>query len=326
MNAADQNALLTIALLAAFADGSKGDSERAEVKRVAESLGDAQVNMASLYQDVLLKRATVGSAAAGLSSPELRQLAFELAVGVCDADGLRNDAETRFLAELGQALGLTQPQMAAPAATADALATAPLAEAGGRPAEAVASKAPASDGPVVASVADRSDAELDRMVLNYSILNGALELLPQSMASMAIIPLQMKMVYRIGKAHGFELDRGHIKDFLATAGVGLTSQYLEQAAGKLVGGLLKKVGGGFLGGLGRQATSTAFSFATTYALGQVAVRYYSGGRQLSAAMLKETFNEMLGEAKGLQGRYASEIQSKARTLDVKQLLSMVKQG
>ena len=61
---------------------------------------------------------------------------------------------------------------------------------------------------------------------------------PQSLASMAIIPLQMKMVYRIGKAHGFELDRGHIKDLLATLGVGLTSQYVEQFGRKLLGGLL----------------------------------------------------------------------------------------
>ena len=59
------------------------------------------------------------------------------------------------------------------------------------------------------------------MILNYAILNGALELLPESLATMAIIPLQMKMVYRIGKTYGFELDRGHIKDFLATAGVGI---------------------------------------------------------------------------------------------------------
>ncbi|MCK7498350.1 MAG: hypothetical protein MZW92_52755 [Comamonadaceae bacterium] len=55
------------------------------------------------------------------------------------------------------------------------------------------------------------------MILNYAILNGALELLPDSLASMAIIPLQMKMVYRIGKSYGYELDRGHVKDFLATA-------------------------------------------------------------------------------------------------------------
>ena len=62
------------------------------------------------------------------------------------------------------------------------------------------------------------EAALDKSILNYSILNGALELLPQSWASMAIIPLQIKMVYGIGKEYGVELDRGHIKEFLATLG------------------------------------------------------------------------------------------------------------
>ena len=38
-----------------------------------------------------------------------------------------------------------------------------------------------------------NEAELDKSILNYSILNGALELLPQSWASVAIIPLQVKM-------------------------------------------------------------------------------------------------------------------------------------
>jgi uncharacterized protein (DUF697 family)/tellurite resistance protein len=328
MNTADQNALLTIALLAAFADGSKGDAERAEVRRVAESLGDAQVNMAALYQDVLLKRVTVASAAAALSSPELKQLAFELAVGVCEADGLRNEAETRFLAELGQALGLSQPQIAAPAATADALATMPLEDIVGKAAEAppstVATAAAASAGPVVASVAARSDAELDKMILNYSILNGALELLPQSMASMAIIPLQMKMVYRIGKEHGYELDRGHIKDLLATMGVGLTGQYLEEIGRKVIGGLLGKVAGRMAGGLARGATGVAFSFATTYALGQVARRYYAGGRTMSAQMLKDVYASTLAQAKGLQAQYAPQIEQQARTVDVTKIVQMVR--
>jgi uncharacterized protein (DUF697 family)/tellurite resistance protein len=328
MNAADQNALLTIALLAAFADGGKGDAERAEVKRVAESLGDAQINMAALYQDVLLKRATVASAAAAVSSPELKQLAFELAVGVCDADGLRNDAETRFLAELGQALGLTQPQMAGPAATADALAVMPLEDIIGKPAGAAAATAAtaaaASAGPVVASVASRSDAELDKMILNYSILNGALELLPQSMASMAIIPLQMKMVYRIGKSHGYDLDRGHIKDLLATMGVGLTGQYLEEIGRKVIGGLLGKVAGRMAGGLARGATGAAFSFATTYALGQVARRYYAGGRTMSTQMLKDAYASTLTQAKGLQAQYAPQIEQQARTVDVSRIVQMVR--
>ncbi|MCA3220443.1 MAG: GTPase [Burkholderiales bacterium] len=331
MNTSDQNALLTIALLAAFADGSKADAERSEVKRVAESLGSAQVNMAALYQDVLLKRASVASAATALSSTDLKQLAFELAVGVCDADGLRNEAETRFLAELGQALGLTQPQIAEPAATADALATMPLEDIVGKPAvaataagAATAAAAAASAGPLVANVPARSDGELDKMVLNYSILNGALELLPQSMASMAIIPLQMKMVYRIGKAHGYELDRGHIKDLLATMGVGLTGQYLEEIGRKVIGGLLGKVAGRMGGGLARGATGVAFSFATTYALGQVAKRYYAGGRTMSTQMLKDAYASVFAQAKGLQAQYAPQIEQQARSVDVNKIVQMVR--
>ena len=38
MNAREQEAVLTIALLAAFADGNKDDREREEIKRIAESL------------------------------------------------------------------------------------------------------------------------------------------------------------------------------------------------------------------------------------------------------------------------------------------------
>ena len=162
------------------------------------------------------------------------------------------------------------------------------------------------------------------MILNYSILNGALELLPQSMASMAIIPLQMKMVYRIGKTHGYELDRGHIKDLLATMGVGLTGQYLEEIGRKVIGGLLGKVAGRMAGGLARGATGVAFSFATTYALGQVARRYYAGGRTMSTQMLKDAYASMLAQARGLQAQYAPQIEQQARTVDVGRIVQMVR--
>jgi uncharacterized protein (DUF697 family) len=173
-------------------------------------------------------------------------------------------------------------------------------------------------------VANVSDAELDKTILNYSILNGALELLPQSWASMAIIPLQIKMVYRIGKAHGVELDTGHIKEFIAAAGVGLTSQYLEQFGRKLLGGLLGKMAGKTVGKIGGTATGMAFSFATTYALGQVAKRYYAGGRAMNSGILRDTFQNLLGPAKQLQTQYLPQIQQKASTLDVTQVMSMVR--
>ena len=65
-----------------------------------------------------------------MTTPESRRLAFELAVGVCDVDGLRNEAETRFLAELGNRLGLDQPTIVETAVDADELATMPLPAAG----------------------------------------------------------------------------------------------------------------------------------------------------------------------------------------------------
>jgi len=311
MNTAEQRAILTLCLMAAFADGGKSERERAEIKRITDTLGaDGALDVSAIYQDVLLRKPDLAAVAAVIAQPDERQFAYEMAVCVCDADGATSPAEREFLGRLAQALGLDAGAAQSFTRQADALTDAPL-------------DGSALDGAIVAAVPVRA-AELDQMILNYSILNGALELLPQSLASMAIIPLQMKMVYRVGKAHGFELDRGHIKDLLATMGVGLTSQYVEQFGRKLLGGLLGKIGGGLLGGVGRATTGAAFSFASTYALGHVAKRYYAGGRTIDAAGLQQAFTAMLGEAKQLQGKYTGQIAEQARTLDVNKLLSAVR--
>ena len=68
----------------------------------------------------------------------------------------------------------------------------------------------------------------------------------------------------------------------------------------------------------------AFSFATTYALGQVAKRYYAGGRVMSAAMLRDTFQSLLGPAKKLQSEYLPQIQQKAASLDSAQIMNMLR--
>ena len=311
----EQKAIMSLVLMAAFADGTNDERERAAVKRVAESLPQAgAINVAAVYQDVLLKRASLAGAAAQLTTPETKRLAYELCVGVCDADGAQGDAERGFLSQLQTALGFTAAESASAmsfAETADALSTAPLA--------AVAAAEPAWSSSAPAS------GDRDEMVLNYAILNGALELLPDTMATMAIIPLQVKMVYRIGRSYGFELDREHIKEFLATAGVGMASQYVEQIGIRLVGRLL---GGGLLGavlrGAAGQSVSSGFSFATTYALGRLAIRYYGGGRTFSGDLLRQTYESLLTEAKGLQDQYWPAIQEKARTVDLSQLLKEVR--
>jgi uncharacterized protein (DUF697 family)/tellurite resistance protein len=312
MDTSTQRAILNIMIHAALVDGQKSESERAAIRDVAESLaGQAGgAALAGVYQDVLLKRVTLQQAIAGLRELEHRQLAYEMAVCVCDADGVQSKAEQEFLASLREAFQLAGDDPAiASAVQADTIAAAAVAAPVAAPAFAAAST---------------RDAELDKSILNYSILNGALELLPQSWASMAIIPLQVRMVYKIGKAHGVEMDQGHIKEFIATVGVGLTSQYVEQIGRKLIGGLVGKAAGKMLGGLTGAATGMAFSFATTYALGQVAKRYYAGGRVMSTELLKRSFQEMLGPAKNLQQEYLPAIRQRASTLSASEVVELVR--
>jgi tellurite resistance protein len=222
MTEAEKRAVLTLALMAAFADGAKHEREREEVRRIAEGLATEGLHLPSLYQDVLMKRISLTDVVAELKGTEAQHLAYEMAVCVCDADGAQSEAERRFLESLRAAFAMPAGAGREFDRMADSIAAAPIE---------AAAPAPGGRGAGV------DEAALDRTILNAAILNGALELLPETLSTMAIIPLQMRLVYGIGKAHGYELDSGHVKDFLATAGVGLTSQYLEQAGRKLLGGV-----------------------------------------------------------------------------------------
>ncbi len=147
-------------------------------------------------------------------------------------------------------------------------------------------------------------------------------------ASVAIIPLQVELV------------RWHSRRATASAtstpawsrssspprGVGLTGQYLEQFGRKLVGGLLlgSGAGPGWAAAWAALGTGMAMSFATTYALGQLAVRCYGGGRQMSSALLQQTYQDLLVSARQFAaGGAACEIRQQARTLDAGKVLEMV---
>jgi hypothetical protein len=121
-----------------------------------------------------------------------------------------------------------------------------------------------------------------------------------------------------------DLDASSIKAFLATAGVGLGSQMVEGFARKLIGGFGKKVGGRMAGRVAGQATGSAFSFAATYAIGQIAERYYAGGRKVAAPELKTMFQSFTTRGKELYDTHLPEIQERARTLDAGSILSMVR--
>jgi len=296
----NSESLLAICLFAAFADGEKTDEERGHIESLARELGGGDVS--SVSRRILMGRLSVDAAVGGLETRENRMLAYEMARAVCEAGGSISADEQAFLNDLRNKLALGATDAKTLDEEVDALALAPVETA--EPAGAAS---------------DQSG-----MILRYSILNGALELLPDTLATMAILPLQMKMVWRIGKAHGFELDRTSIKEFLATAGIGFGSQVIEGFARKLVGGFGRKLGGKLAGRIASEATGSAFSFASTYAIGHLAVKYYAGGRKLGGAEMKALYAPLSQQAGELHAKYLPDIQQRAKTLDPAAILNLVR--
>ena len=229
MNDPEIRAFLTIALMAALADGANDDRERAALKSLVARIGEGRIDLADVYDDVLVRKISIADAVRPLTTPETRRQAYETAVAVAAADGATSPAEGAFLRDLAAALGLPAQEAQGYVAQADAVAAA-AGVAGASGAEPVRQV----QGHVMPDA-----AALDKQIVSASVTNAALELLPESLASMAILPLQVRLVYQIGKAYGYELDQGHIKEFLATLGVGLAGQYHRavrpQAAGRIAG-------------------------------------------------------------------------------------------
>lgn len=287
MNDLDQKVIVTIALAAALADGRQDPRETTALRAVADAAGITDIE--GLARDITAGTLRPADLARQLSDDQARRLAYQTALVACHADGPPSEAEQHFLDELRTALG----QEAAPA-------VAPAAELGsGTP-----------PGP-----------ELDDMILRQSMLAAALELLPERLATMAIIPLQLRLVYLIGQRHGQQLDANQVKDLAGTFGIGAAAQVMEGVVRGVLGSLTKGIFGGAVGGAAGVAAGAAVTFASTYALGHVATQYYAQGRRLSTADLKALFARFQEEARTLFPRVQEQIQAQSKTLNLQTVLA-----
>jgi uncharacterized membrane protein YebE (DUF533 family) len=298
MQTSDSAPIVAIAVLAARADGTVDRTEQQAVDAVAARIGNPDV--AGLVKQVAEGQLSVAGLASRLSDAEARRTAYEGALAIVNADGSANDSERAFLEELRAALGLSSAEVAEATRMAGALAEAPVSGAQmGKP----------PGGPV------------DEFVLQQAILTGALEILPDRLANIAILPLQLRMVYQIGQRHGQKLDFDQIEDLAATFGLGAAAQCLESVAMKLIGGLAGGLLGGIARGASRIATGAIVTFSATYALGHVSDQYYAQGRRLSAADLKELFAKFQDDARTIYPRIEEQVRRQAGTLDLQSLLA-----
>jgi uncharacterized protein (DUF697 family)/tellurite resistance protein len=298
MNEQDREPIVTIAFLAANADGQASAEEQAQLKAVLGRLGMADLD--TVAERVAKGQLRLADVAAKLSGDDARRQAYETALAVCNADGPANEKETRFLEQLGGALGLTPAVLGSLGQGATALAGAPLAVSSSKPS---------------------SDASLDQLILRQAMITGAVELLPDRLANVVIIPLQLRLVYQIGQHYGQQLNADQIKDLLGALGIGAAAQAVEGVVRKLVRGVAGGLLGGVVGGAGGLAAGAAVSFASTYALGHAAKQYYAQGRRLSTADLRALFGRFQEEAKTIFPKVQDQIQTQAKSLNLKSLLS-----
>jgi uncharacterized protein (DUF697 family)/tellurite resistance protein len=305
MNDSDRDPIVTIALLASLADGNASAEEARQLQSSLTRLGMGKLD--GVAERVSAGQIQLADVARRLSDDEARRLAYETALVVCHADGSLNEKETAFLAELRSALGLPAEASGQLEQGAAALAGAELA-------------APAAE---VGSGKPPGDAALDQLILNQAMLTGAVELLPDRLANLVILPLQLRLVYQIGQSHGQQLDAGQIKDLAGTLGIGAAAQVMEGVVRKLLGGVGRGLFGGLIGGTAGLAAGAAVSFATTYALGHAAKQYYAQGRRLSAEDLRALFARFQDEARTLFPKLQEQIQTRSKTLNLQSLLSGV---
>ena len=306
MTPQDAETIVAIAALAAQADGHQDDAERTRIVEMAAGLGlnDRAVAEAASMAAAVERNAALARLVEQLSSPEARQAAYDTAVSVCHADGWVNPNEAAFLRTLATSLGIDSTATDATASTIHEQ--------------------------VNAKTAPQPGSDLDQFILDQAMLSAALELLPDRLASLGILPLQLRLVKQIGERHGQQLDASQVKDLVAVFGIGAAAQIMEKVVRNTLGGFVGMLGrgalGGLLGGLAGNAAGFAagasVTFATTYALGHAAEQYYAQGRTLSTADLKALFTRFQNDA----GTMFPRVEERVRALAANGNLGSVLRG
>lgn len=296
MSVDEQVAFLTLALLAVFSNGSKDERELAQLRRVLERLSPlVGSNLSLLLQDVQLKRRSIQDSVSVLR-PEDRQLAYEMAVGVCDVDGVHSDPEHRFLEDLRIALNLDVRSARTVERAADAIADLTLQP------EPVRGFAAAVDAP-------ESEA-LNQGILGAAAFCAALAQTGNPLSLLAITTMQMKMMYRVARAYGEQAARGQVKVLMTLFGAAALPQYVENFGLSIAA---------------RKTDALTTTFANTYALGQTARFYYASDLDTDHQIVQEQFEKLHRQGRVLGDVHAADIESKARTLQANELMSLLRQ-
>ncbi len=158
----------------------------------------------------------------------------------------------------------------------------------------------------------RRGAEVKSDITKYSVLSGVLGAFPVPglaiATDLAVVGVQVKLVRDIGQRWGHKIDKQAATSLLGGLGLGTGARIAVSNLAKLV-----PVWGSVVGATG--------SFASTWALGQIADKYFAGGMKTETATMKSDFKFAQEEGRTAYATHKELVDSK-RKLNEKALQSL----
>lgn len=310
MNEQSAQAIVTIASIAAMADGEHNAEEREQVAAVASRLGVTLDTV--VINDAAEAPIAAAQVARRLDDDDAREAAYRVASAVCSADGYVNTRETMFLHSLARSLDIDAAAMEADMATA------------AQAVDAWLHTEQASASGTARGTGGANAESLEEFILDQAMLTAALELLPDKIANLGIVPLQLRLVHTIGERSGAAGNGTQVRELMATLGIGIAAQVMETVVRRTLGGLGRGLLGGLFGGAAGVAAGGAVTFASTYALGHAARQYYAQDRTLSSAGLKALYNKMRADGTEMYPRVQERITRLARGNSFQSIMDSVR--
>lgn len=270
----------------AKADGKVSEEERAALESALDDLPGS-----SDLKRFLDESPAFDAALGEISSPAARDQLWQSACGLVHADGVASAEEQKLLDRMRAAFAIDEQK---------ASATRRLIE------ETKDTVLPSNIQAV--SDPEKRQKEIDEDILKYSVLSAVLGAFPVPglaiATDLAIVALQVKLVRDVGQYWGHTVDKQAAKTLLAGLGLGTGARIAVSNLAKLV-----PVWGSAFG--------AASAFATTWALGKIAHRYFESGKKADVKDLRKELKKMQATGKEEYARQKETIAAKQKASEAK---------
>ncbi len=284
MAISDQEAVASLKVLVsvAKADGVIAPEEREAIEAALEGVTLEGATRQSLFEEDI----DLSAELAKLQSDEAKEQAYSSAYSLAYADGECHPDEQKMLDQIKQALNVGDEKVTL------------LQRIYGETKDTVLlSNIKKIDDP------EKRAKEVKEDILKYSIGAGVLGAFPipgiAIATDLAAVAIQIKMVRDVGMYYGFELGNKDAKGLLGAVGLGTGARIAVNNLAKFVPGW----------GVAFAITS---NFASTWALGKIAVQYFESGCKADFSTLKDAFKKAEKEGKSEYKAHKGDIEAKKK--------------